>query len=81
MGNVLGMEKRQQIQVLTRHGWSDRSVAAELGVYRGTVAKYRELVSTVIEKCTISGHEKRTTSAVVQAACGSPPFSSLPLRR
>lgn len=41
MGNVLGMEKRQQIQVLTKLGWSDRSVAAQLGVYRGTVGKYR----------------------------------------
>jgi len=43
MGNVLGMEKIQQIQVLAKLGWSDRAIGSQMEVDRGTVGKYRGL--------------------------------------
>ena len=42
MGNVLKMQKQQQIQALTMLGWSNRSISNEIGVDRETVAKYRQ---------------------------------------
>ena len=44
MGNVLKMEKQQQIQALTRLGWRDRAISRETGVNRETVARYRKQV-------------------------------------
>ncbi len=43
MGNVLKMEKLQQIQALVGLGWSNRAISAQTGVDRDTVAKYRAL--------------------------------------
>jgi hypothetical protein len=42
MGNNLNMEKRQQIQVLTNLGWTDRAISLNTGINRGTVAKYKK---------------------------------------
>jgi transposase/ribosomal protein S19 len=42
MGNILKVEKRQQIQTFTQLQWSDRAISRELGVDRGTVSKYRK---------------------------------------
>lgn len=41
MGNVLRMEKLQQIQALTRLGWTNRAISREIDVDRDTVSKYR----------------------------------------
>lgn len=43
MGNILRVEKQQQIQALTQLEWSDRAISRETGLYRGTVAKYRRI--------------------------------------
>lgn len=40
VGNVLRMDKQQQIRVLLDLGWSYRSIERELGVRRETVSKY-----------------------------------------
>lgn len=42
MGNILRMEKQQQIQVLTKLGWSDRAISRETGIDRASVSKYRK---------------------------------------
>jgi transposase len=42
MGNVLRMEKRQQIQALTNLGWGIRAISRATGINRETVAKYRK---------------------------------------
>jgi hypothetical protein len=44
MGNVLKVEKIQQIQTLAKLGRSIRRISRELTVDRGTVSKYRLLV-------------------------------------
>jgi len=41
MGNVLRMEKRQQIQALTALDWSVRRISRETGIARRTVMRYR----------------------------------------
>jgi transposase len=40
MGNVLGMEKQQQIQVLARLGWSTHAISRQTGVDRKTIARH-----------------------------------------
>ena len=40
MANVLTMAKIQSIQQLHALGWSQRRIAVELGIDRGTVARY-----------------------------------------
>jgi transposase len=42
MGNVLGMEKQQQIQVLARLGWSTHAISRHTGTDRKTIARYRK---------------------------------------
>ena len=42
MGNVLRMEKQQQIQILTELGWGSRAISRHTGINRETVAKYRK---------------------------------------
>ena len=44
MGNILRMEKQQQIQVLTNLGWPDRAISRETGIDRSTIAKYRKQI-------------------------------------
>jgi len=41
MGNVLRMEKRQQIQALASLDWSARRISRETGIDRRTVVRYR----------------------------------------
>ncbi len=45
MGNVLKMAKKQQIEALAVLGWSDRMISKEIGVDRGTVSKYRKMLT------------------------------------
>lgn len=40
MGNILKMEKQQQIQGLLALNWSYRAIERETGVRRETIAKY-----------------------------------------
>jgi IS30 family transposase len=42
MGNVLRMDKLQQIQTLARLGWTNRAISREIDVDRDTVSKYRK---------------------------------------
>jgi transposase len=42
MGNVLGMEKQQQIQVLASLGWSSSAISRQTGIDRKTIARYRK---------------------------------------
>jgi transposase len=42
MGNVLRMEKQQQIQVLTKLGWSNRAIQRQTGIDRDTISDYRK---------------------------------------
>jgi transposase len=42
MGNVLRMEKLQQIQALAKLGWTNRAISREIDVDRDTVSKYRK---------------------------------------
>lgn len=44
MGNNLRMEKQQQIQVLTKLGWTDRAISRSTGICRGTISKYRQRI-------------------------------------
>lgn len=41
MGNILKMEKHQQIQALALLGWSNRAISEQTGIDRDTVSKYR----------------------------------------
>jgi uncharacterized protein YerC len=40
MGNVLKMDKQQQIRALLDLGWSYRRIEKETGVRRETISKY-----------------------------------------
>src|SRR5271157_2875623 len=42
MGNVLRMDKLQQIQALAKLGWTNRAIGREIDVDRDTVSKYRK---------------------------------------
>jgi transposase len=55
MGNVLKVEKIQQIQTLAKLGWSIRRISRELTVDRGTVSKYRLVVQNPPKVPTDSG--------------------------
>ena len=46
MANYLMMEKRQQIQVLTNLGWSNRRISVTTGMDRDTISKYRKAVES-----------------------------------
>lgn len=45
MANVLKMAKVHSIQTLHARGWSQRRIARELGIHRGTVARYVQLAN------------------------------------
>lgn len=70
MGNILRMEKQQQIQALTNLGWGDRAISREIGVNRETVAKYRKEHEKRVEVPTDSAGLERQNQPKVPADPG-----------
>jgi transposase len=60
MSNIIKMVQKQAIESLKAQGWSDRKIAKELGLHRGTVKRYAD------SKCTLSqtGKVGRTSQCV-----------------
>jgi transposase len=86
MGNVLKMDKRQQIQALVTLGWSSRAISKETGIDRDTVSKYRLIsqnppnVLTESEPILVENPPEEPTDSDVEIAIEAPPPSpdSLP---
>lgn len=76
MSNVLSLEKQQQIQTLSRLGWSDRQISRELGVHRKTVNRYKEEVQSVPEVSTDSKVHSNENVPKVPTDPSPPPTKS-----
>lgn len=59
MGNILRMEKQQQIQALTNLGWGVRAISREIGINRETVAKYRKVQTGSVQEPVDSDGQNR----------------------
>lgn len=78
MGNNLRMEKQQQIQVLTKLGWTDRAISRSTGICRGTISKYRQRIQNLPEVPTdsavdISENQPKVPTDPVSESCQNQP--------
>lgn len=58
MGNVLKMEKQNQIRALLELGWSYRAIEKEIGVRRETISKYDHRRKTISKAAKVPADEK-----------------------
>lgn len=61
MANHLKMEEQRAIEGLLVLGWSQRKIAAELGIHRATVKRYADSKCTISKTGTGEGSESKCT--------------------
>ena len=78
MSNVLTEEKKQQVLVLGRMGWSLRQIQRRTGVRRETAARYLKSVGIAVREPGGWGHNKVPDAKPASAVTSDPASDSKP---